>query len=181
MLRRVVHATVHLETNLSRRRSGYLFVTMGRLTSAQTSPTVASTWESGLLPTSPKHGTTSLAILSFGFTNHTVRLGVLRAPQTPLIGQTIDRQSKVFEPTTIEIRFQHLHKVEEGSQDSQQTSFVPVIERQLSPEDGPGYIRSGSFFWLYSPDLIALTCPVSAGQGMTWWRARLQLRRTINF
>lgn len=143
-----MHAIIHLELIFSRRRSDYLFVTMGRLTSAQTSPTVASTWESGLLPTSPKHGTTSLAILSFGFTNHTVRLGVLHAPQTPLIGRTTDRQSKVFEPTTIEIRFQHLHKVEEGSQDSQQTSFVPVIERQLSPEDGPGYIRSGSFFCL---------------------------------
>jgi hypothetical protein len=54
-----------------------------------------------------------------------------------------DRQSKVFEPTTIEIRFQHLHKVEEGPQ---QASLVPVIQRQPSPEDGPGYLRSVFFF-----------------------------------
>jgi hypothetical protein len=44
---------------------------------------------------------------------------------------------------TIEIRFQHLHKVEEGSQ---QASLVPVIERLPSPEDSPGYVRSVSFF-----------------------------------
>jgi len=63
-----------------------------------------------------------------------------------LIGRATDRQSKVFEPTTIEIRFQHLHKVEEGSQ---QASLVPVIERQSSPEDGPGYVRSVSLFFRF--------------------------------
>jgi len=47
--------------------------------------------------------------------------------------ESYDRQSKVFEPTTIEIRFQHLHKVE----GSQQASLVPVIQRPPSPEDGP--------------------------------------------
>ena len=130
---------------------------MGLLTSAQTSLLVASTWVSGLLPASPKHGTTSLAILSSVFTNHTVRLGVLHPLQIPFIGQTTDRQSKVFEPTTIEIRFQHLHEVEEGSQEA---SLVPFVERQPSPEDGPRYIRSGFFFlvsYMYYPDVIALT------------------------
>lgn len=64
----------------------------------------------------------------------------------PLNGRATDRQSKVFEPTTIEIRFQHLHKVEEGSP---QATLVPVIQRQLSPEDGPGYVRSVSFFFSF--------------------------------
>jgi hypothetical protein len=62
----------------------------------------------------------------------------------PLIGRATDRRSKVFEPTTIEIRFQHLHKVEEGSQ---QASLVPVIQRQPFPEDGPGYVRLVSVFF----------------------------------
>jgi hypothetical protein len=70
-----------------------------------------------------------------------------------LIGRATDHQSKVFEPTTIEIRFQHLHKVEEGSQ--QASLVVPVIQHQPSPEDvthGPGYVRSVSvsFFFLGS-------------------------------
>lgn len=52
--------------------------------------------------------------------------------------ESYDRQSKVFAPTTIEIRFQHLYKVEEGPQ---QASLVPVIQRQPSPEEGPGYLR----------------------------------------
>jgi hypothetical protein len=100
---------------------------------------VASNWASGSSPASPKRGTTSPAILSSSFMNHTVRVQVLHASQTPLTGRMTDRQSKVFEPTTIEIRFQRLHKVEEGSQ---QASLVPVIQREPSPEDGPGYIRS---------------------------------------
>lgn len=62
----------------------------------------------------------------------------------PLIGRATDRKSKVFEPRTIEIRFQHLHKVEEGSQ---QDSLVPIIQRQSSPEDGPGYVRLVSVFF----------------------------------
>jgi hypothetical protein len=60
-------------------------------------------------------------------------------PKSPSPGRMTDRQSKVFEPTTIEIRFQHLHKVKEGSQ---QAGLVPVIQREPSPEDGPGYIKS---------------------------------------
>ncbi|KAH9985451.1 hypothetical protein BJV77DRAFT_1071421 [Russula vinacea] len=54
-----------------------------------------------------------------------------------------DRQSKVFEPTTIEIKFQRLHKVEEGSE-SQLANLVPIIQRQPSPEDGPGFIRQSN-------------------------------------
>jgi hypothetical protein len=53
----------------------------------------------------------------------------------PTTGQTTDCQSKLFEPTTIEIRFQHLSKV----QDSDEACLVPVIA-QPSPEDGPSYI-----------------------------------------
>jgi hypothetical protein len=67
--------------------------------------------------------------------------------RNPLIGRATDRQSKGFEPTTIEIRFQHLHKVEEGSQ---QASLVPVIQLQPSPEDSPGYVRSVIFFFFGS-------------------------------
>jgi hypothetical protein len=59
--------------------------------------------------------------------------------------ESYDRRSKFFEPTTIKIRFQRLHKVEEGSE-SQQAGLVPIIERQPSPEDGPGFIGSVSFF-----------------------------------
>ena len=87
----------------------------------------------------------------------------------PLIGRATDRQSKVFEPTTIEIRFQHLHKVEEGPQ---QASLVPVIERHPSPEDGSGYLESVSvflFFWFVAPYCVcanALTCNVSTGPEM---------------
>jgi hypothetical protein len=65
----------------------------------------------------------------------------------PLIGRATDRRSKGFEPTTIEIRFQHLHKVEEGSQ---QAGLVPVIQRLPSPEDGPGYVRSVSVYFIFS-------------------------------
>ena len=82
--------------------------------------------------------------------------GVCRSPLptlTPLIERTIDRQSKVFEPTTIEIRFQHLHKTEEGSQ---QASLVPVVQRQPSPEDGPGYVRLVSVSFLFG--LVAPYC-----------------------
>lgn len=116
---------------------------MGPMTSAQTSPLAASTWVNGLSPASLKHGTTLLAILSSGFTNHTVRVGAINPPQSPNWPRT-DRQSKVFEPTTIEIRFQHLQKVEEGSQNA---SLVPIIQRQPSPEDSPGYVRSVSFIF----------------------------------
>ncbi|KAH9996975.1 hypothetical protein BJV74DRAFT_827209 [Russula compacta] len=48
-----------------------------------------------------------------------------------------DRRSQAFHPTTIEIKFQRLSKVEEGPD---QNSFVPMIMRQPSPEDGPGYV-----------------------------------------
>jgi hypothetical protein len=72
--------------------------------------------------------------------------GPLPTLPNPLIGRATDRQSKVFEPTTIEIRLQHLYKVEEGSQ---QASLIPVIQRQPSPEDGPGYLRSVSVFFFF--------------------------------
>jgi hypothetical protein len=54
----------------------------------------------------------------------------------PTAGRTTDRQSKLFEPTTIEIRFHRLSKV----QDSNEAGLVPVIADQSSPEDGPSYI-----------------------------------------
>ena len=60
----------------------------------------------------------------------------------PTTGQTTDRQSKFFEPTTIEIRFQHLSKV----QDSNEACLVPVIARQPSPEDGPSYVPFVIFY-----------------------------------
>jgi hypothetical protein len=80
--------------------------------------------------------------------------GTSRGPLhvNPLIGRTTDRQSKVFEPTTIEIRFQHLHKVE----GPQQASLVPVIQRQPSPEDGSGYLWSVSVFFFGSLHRIVL-------------------------
>ena len=43
----------------------------------------------------------------------------------------------MFEPTTIEIRFHHLAKVQG---EPNQGYLVPVIARQPSPEDGPGYV-----------------------------------------
>jgi len=46
-------------------------------------------------------------------------------------------QSRVFEPTRFEIRFQHLSKVVEGLDHG---SLVPVMVRQPSPEDGPGFV-----------------------------------------
>ena len=141
-LRRVVHAVVD-QKDVACRPSDCLYVTIGPMTLVQTSPLVASTWASGLSPASPKHGITLFAILSSGFTSHTVRVGVLYSPQSPN-RPSADHQSKVFEPTTIEIRFQHLHKVEEESQ--QGSLVVPVIQRHPSPEDGPGYVRSVSVF-----------------------------------
>ena len=139
---------------------------MGPTTSVQMSPLVASTWVSGLSPASPKRGTISLAILSSGFTKRMVRVGILYH-SNPLIGRATDRQSKSFEPTTIEIRFQHLRKVEEGSQ---QASLVPVIQRQPSPEDSPGYVRSVSFFLFFvAPYCVVIALKfryVSAGPGM---------------
>jgi hypothetical protein len=57
----------------------------------------------------------------------------------PTIGRTTDRQSEVFEPTTIKIRFQHLSKVE---REQSRGCLVPIIARRPSPSDGPGYIRS---------------------------------------
>jgi len=53
--------------------------------------------------------------------------------------ESYDRQSKVFEPTTIEVQFRHLSKVEGLDRDH----LVPVIVRQPSPEDGPGYVMQG--------------------------------------
>lgn len=135
---------VDLEVDISHRLSDYMFVTIGPLTLAPMSLSLASTWASGLSPASPKRGTTSLAILSSSFTIHTVRVGVVYTIQTPY-RQTTDRQSKVFEPTTIEIKFQRLYKVEEGSE-SQLANLVPIIQRQPSPEDGPGFIRLISVF-----------------------------------
>jgi hypothetical protein len=175
---------VDLEAEILHRRSNYLFVTIGTMTSAQMSLSVASTWESGLSPTSPDYGTILLAILPFGFTNRTVRVGVFYAPLI-LIGRTTGRRSKVFGRTIFEIRFHHLHKVEEGSQ---QAGLVPVIRGHPSPEDDLGCIRSASvfflfFFWLAAPYcliVMALTCRVSAGRAMTCCRARLS-PWTINF
>ncbi|KAH9980805.1 hypothetical protein BJV77DRAFT_378567 [Russula vinacea] len=70
----VSHATVSLEAEILRRRSNYLFVTIGAMTLAQMSLLMASIWESGLSPTSRDHssGTILLAISLFGFLNHTI-------------------------------------------------------------------------------------------------------------
>jgi len=51
--------------------------------------------------------------------------------------ESYDRQSKVFEPTTIKIRFQHLSKVE---REQSRGCLVPIIARRPSPSDGPGYV-----------------------------------------
>ncbi|KAI0288712.1 hypothetical protein BC826DRAFT_662960 [Russula brevipes] len=53
--------------------------------------------------------------------------------------ESYDRQSKVFEPTSIEVQFRQLSKVEGLVRDH----LVPVIVRQPSPEDGPGYVMQG--------------------------------------
>lgn len=60
------------------------------------------------------------------------------------IRQTTDRRSQAFHPTTIEIKFQRLSKVEE---ESDQNSFVPVIMCKPSPEDSPGYVVSVSIIF----------------------------------
>ena len=80
----VSHATVSLEAEILRRRSNYLFVTIGAMTLAQMSLLMASIWESGLSPTSRDHssGTILLAISLFGFLNHTVRVGIFYALPT---------------------------------------------------------------------------------------------------
>jgi hypothetical protein len=75
-------------------------------------------------------------------------------------GQKTDRQSKFFEPTTMEIRFQHLFKV----QDSTKACLVPVIAHQPSPEDGPSYVPfvSPNFFIMHCLRAIVLMCPMQA-------------------
>lgn len=161
-----MHATVGLEPDIAHRLSDYMFVTIAPLTSPPMSLSLASTWASGLSPASPKRGTTSLAILSSSFTIHTVRVGLVYTIQAPY-RRTTDRQSKVFEPTTIEIKFQRLHKVEEGS-DSQQANLVPIIQPQPSPEDSPGFMRLVSIFHfcaiLYRRDCAHVSCFLQAEQ-----------------
>jgi len=51
--------------------------------------------------------------------------------------ESYGRQSKIFEPTAFEIRFQYLSKVVEGLD---QSKLVPVLVRHPSPEDGPGFV-----------------------------------------
>ncbi|KAH9055372.1 hypothetical protein EDB87DRAFT_1688303 [Lactarius vividus] len=48
-----------------------------------------------------------------------------------------DRRSKSFEPSTIELRFQYLSRVEEGRD---KDGFVPVTVREPTPDDGPSCV-----------------------------------------
>ncbi|KAI9451876.1 hypothetical protein BJY52DRAFT_1226410 [Lactarius psammicola] len=48
-------------------------------------------------------------------------------------------RSKVFEPSTFEIRFQYLSRIDERRG---RGVLAPVIVRESSPEDGPGWVQS---------------------------------------
>lgn len=50
-----------------------------------------------------------------------------------------ERRSKVFEPSTIELRFQHLSQVPED-RDRDRDGFVPVTVREPTLEDGPSCV-----------------------------------------
>lgn len=88
-------------------------------------------------------GTTLPVILSSSSRNHTVRVthGHGIYPHIEPTTRT-GRQSRVFEPTAFEIRFQHLSKVVEGPD---QGSLVPVMERRPSPDDWPSFVLSVTF------------------------------------
>ena len=61
------------------------------------------------------------------------------SPVCPSTGRPTDRRSKVFDPTTIELRFQYLSKFA-GGPEKEWNGFVPVTVREATPEDGPSCV-----------------------------------------
>ncbi|KAI9451879.1 hypothetical protein BJY52DRAFT_1406941 [Lactarius psammicola] len=61
------------------------------------------------------------------------------ALQQSSTGRPTDHVPKVFEPSTIELRFQYLSQVAEGQD---QDGFVPIIVREPTLDDGPSCVPS---------------------------------------
>ena len=80
----------------------------------------------------------------------------------PLLDAPPDRQSKVFEPSTIELRFQYLSQAAErpgGDRDG----FIPVTVRVPTPEDGPSCVPCVFIFSASLPERADADCPLSIG------------------